>query len=264
MAFVAAFWATYDHGGMSSPVDPTLSDAPEPGQHDHEPHDESIGVRLNALRAAVLGANDGIVSVAGLVMGVAGATTDRQTIFVAGLAGLVAGALSMAAGEYVSVSTQRDTERALIEKESRELEEEPEDELAELAEMYREKGLSKELATQVATQLTAHDALRSHLDVELGIDPDDLTNPWHAAWASMISFTVGALLPLLTIMLFVPSLRIVVTVVAVGLALALTGFVSARTGDSDPRRAILRNVVGGLLAMGVTYAIGTIAGTGLA
>ena len=171
------------------------------GPHDDEPHQEGIGGRLNALRAAVLGANDGIVSVAGIVMGVAGATSHADAIFVAGVAGLVAGALSMAAGEYVSVSTQRDTERALLDKERRELAEEPEEELAELAGIYREKGLSEEIALEVAVQLTAHDALGAHAEAELGIDPDDLTNPWQAAFASMGAFTLGALLPLLTITL---------------------------------------------------------------
>jgi VIT1/CCC1 family predicted Fe2+/Mn2+ transporter len=234
------------------------------GEHADEPHSDSIGGKLNALRAAVLGANDGIVSTAGLVMGVAGATADRQTIFVAGLAGLVAGALSMAAGEYVSVSTQRDTERALIAKETRELAEEPEEELAELAELYRQKGLSEKLAKEVAVELTEHDALRSHLDIELGIDPDALTNPWHAAWASMISFTVGALLPLLTILLFSADLRAIVTLVAVGLALAGTGFFSARVGGSPARPAVTRVVIGGVLAMAVTYAIGAAVGAGMA
>jgi VIT1/CCC1 family predicted Fe2+/Mn2+ transporter len=234
------------------------------GEHAGEPHSDSLGDKLNALRAAVLGANDGIVSTAGLVMGVAGATADRQVILIAGLAGLVAGALSMAVGEYVSVSTQRDTERALIAKETRELSEEPEDELAELAELYRQKGLSEELARQVAVELTAHDALRSHLDIELGIDPDQLTNPWHAAWASMISFTVGALLPLLTITLFSPHLRVAVTLVAVGIALAGTGFLSARFGDAPVRPAVRRVVIGGVLAMAVTYAIGSMIGLGIA
>ena len=129
------------------------------GPHDDEPHQEGIGGRLNALRAAVLGANDGIVSVAGIVMGVAGATSHADAIFVAGVAGLVAGALSMAAGEYVSVSTQRDTERALLDKERRELAEEPEEELAELAALYREKGLSDEIALEVAA--AAHRARRA-------------------------------------------------------------------------------------------------------
>jgi VIT1/CCC1 family predicted Fe2+/Mn2+ transporter len=246
---------------MSSPASQNF---PPMGTHAHEPHSGSVSGKLNSLRAAVLGANDGIVSVAGLVMGVAGATTDRHTIFVAGLAGLVAGALSMATGEYVSVSTQRDTERALIEKETRELAEEPEDELAELAELYRQKGLSEDLARKVATELTGGDALRAHLDIELGIDPDQLTNPWAAARASMVSFTLGAVLPLLTIMLFSPSLRALVTVAVVGLALAGTGLASARIGGAPARPAVLRNVLGGVLAMGITYAVGSLAGTGLA
>ena len=233
------------------------------GPHDDEPHGEGIGGRLNALRAAVLGANDGIVSVAGIVMGVAGATAQMDTIFVAGIAGLVAGALSMAAGEYVSVSTQRDTERALLEKERRELAEEPEEELAELAGIYREKGLSEELALEVAVQLTDRDALAAHAEAELGIDPDDLTNPWQAAFASMAAFTVGALLPLLTITLVPQDARVGVTVVAVTLALALTGWLSASSGDAPRPPAIVRNVVGGLLAMGVTYLIGSLVGLGV-
>jgi len=243
---------------------PATQGFPPMGEHAHEPHASSIGGRLNSLRAAVLGANDGIVSVAGLVMGVAGATTDRHTIFVAGLAGLVAGALSMGTGEYVSVSTQRDTERALIAKETRELVEEPEDELAELAELYRQKGLSEDVARQVALELTAHDALRSHLDIELGINPDELVNPWQAARASVVAFTLGALLPLATILLFSPSLRAIITLAAVGLALAATGFASARIGDAPARPAVTRNVLGGVLAMAITYAVGYLAGTGMA
>ncbi|MCZ4500805.1 MAG: rane protein [Marmoricola sp.] len=230
------------------------------GPHEHEPHHDSTSGLLNWLRAAVLGANDGIVSTAGLVMGVAGATSERHTIFVAGSAGLVAGALSMAAGEYVSVSTQRDTEQALLAKERRELAEDPEDELAELAGIYRDKGLSDELAIKVAEELTAHDALAAHADAELNIDPDDLTSPWQAAVASLISFTLGGALPLLTIMLFGQSARIAATVVAVALALALTGFASARFAEADARRAVVRNVVGGLLAMVVTYLIGGVIG----
>ncbi|HET6168313.1 MAG TPA: VIT family protein [Marmoricola sp.] len=231
------------------------------GPHDDEPHDNGgTSALLNWLRAAVLGANDGIVSVAGLVMGVAGATTDRHTILVAGLAGLVAGALSMAAGEYVSVSTQRDTERALLAKERAELEDEPEEELAELAGLYVAKGLSEDTARQVALELTEHDALAAHAEVELGIDPDALTNPWEAALASMVAFTVGALLPLLTITLIPDGARIWATVGAVVVALALTGFLSARFAEADVRRAIARNVAGGLLAMLVTYVIGDLVG----
>jgi len=231
------------------------------GPHEDEPHETGINNRLNWLRAGVLGANDGIVSTAGLVVGVAGATSDRTAILVAGIAGLAAGALSMGAGEYVSVSTQRDSEHALLDKERRELVEEPEEELAELAGIYVAKGLSEELAMQVAEELTAHDALRAHAEAELGIDPDDLTNPWHAAWASMLSFTVGALLPLLTIVLFAAGLRVPVTVVAVVLALALTGWTSAKFGYGPTGRAVARNVGGGLFAMVVTYAIGAAIGT---
>jgi VIT1/CCC1 family predicted Fe2+/Mn2+ transporter len=233
------------------------------GEHPDEPHTPSVNGLLNRLRAAVLGANDGVVSVAGIVMGFAGATSDRSTIMLGGTAGLVAGALSMAAGEYVSVSSQRDTERALIRKETRELAEEPEEELAELAELYHQKGLSPELAQQVARELTGKDALRAHLDIELGIDPDELTSPWQAAVASMTAFTLGALLPLLTILLLPSGVREVVTLVAVTLALALTGLSSARIGGAPTRPAVLRNVVGGLLAMGVTYLIGSLIGVGV-
>jgi VIT1/CCC1 family predicted Fe2+/Mn2+ transporter len=231
------------------------------GPHLDEPHEDGINSRLNALRAAVLGANDGIVSVAGIVMGVAGATSVTHTIFVGGLAGLVAGALSMAAGEYVSVSTQRDTEQALLAKEAQELRDDPEEELAELAGIYREKGLTEDLALEVARQLTEHDALAAHAEAELGIDPEDLTNPWQAAGASMASFTVGALLPLLTITLIPSAARIGATVAAVVLALVLTGWLSATAGEASRSRAVLRNVVGGLLAMGITYLIGSEVGT---
>jgi len=231
------------------------------GPHAEEPHAEGFYSRLNWLRAAVLGANDGIVSVAGIVVGVAGATGDRTTILVAGVAGLAAGALSMGAGEYVSVSTQRDSELALLAKERRELVEEPAEELAELADIYRGKGLDEALALEVARQLTAHDALGAHAEAELGIDPDNLTSPWSAAWASMVSFTVGALLPLLTITLVVAGARVWVTVAAVTMALAVTGWTSARLGYGPPGRAVARNVAGGLLAMLVTYAIGSLLGT---
>ena len=233
------------------------------GPHDDEPHDESFASRLNWLRAAVLGANAGIVSTAGIVVGVAGATADRSQIVVAGVAGLVAGAMSMAAGEYVSVSTQRDSERALLSKERRELREMPEEELAELAEIYAGKGLEPDLALEVARQLTAHDALGAHAEAELGIDPDELTNPWHAAWASMLSFTLGALLPLLTVLLVPAGARLAVTVGAVLVALALTGWASATLGRSPAGRAVARNVAGGLLAMAVTYGIGSAVGVTL-
>lgn len=233
----------------------------DPGQHPGEPHDGGLNDRMNWLRAGVLGANDGIVSTAGIVLGVAGATTDRTAILVAGVAGLVAGAMSMAAGEYVSVSTQRDSEESLLAKERRELADDPDDELAELADLYMRKGLDRDLALEVARQLTEEDALGAHAEVELGIDPDDLTNPWSAALASMLAFTLGALLPLLTIVLVTQDLRVPVTAVTVAAALALTGWTSARIGQSPPGRAVLRNVAGGLFAMAVTYLVGTALGT---
>ncbi|WP_326602922.1 VIT family protein [Streptomyces sp. NBC_01799] len=231
---------------------------------DTQAHDEShgngLGARLNWLRAAVLGANDGVVSTAGLVVGVAGATDDRGALLTAGLAGLLAGSMSMAAGEYVSVSTQRDSEQAALATERRELQETPEAELAELTGLLEGKGLSREVAREAALQLTERDALRAHAEVELGIDPDDLTNPWHAAGASFLAFTAGALLPLLAIVLPSASLRLVITVLAVLAALALTGWWSARLGDAAVGRAVLRNMGGGAVAMGVTYAAGALLG----
>ena len=223
----------------------------------------SHAARLNSLRAAVLGANDGIVSTAGIVIGVAGATLVPFAILTAGIAGLTAGALSMAVGEYVSVSAQRDTEKALLDKERRELAEMPEEELAELAGLYEAKGLDSELALQVATQLHAHDALAAHAETELGIDPDELTSPWVAAVSSAVSFTVGSILPLAAIMLAPTSLKVIITVAAVAAALVLTGFLSARAGGTSHGRSIMRNVAGGLLAMAVTYGIGRLVGHSL-
>lgn len=235
---------------------------------DEEPqhfHDEigEVGARLNWLRAAVLGANDGIVSTAGVVMGVAGATDDSGAIVIAGIAALTAGALSMGAGEYVSVSTQRDSEKAILDLEAKELRQMPQTEEAELARMWEDKGLSAETAAQVARELTEHDALTAHAEIEFGIDPENLTNPWHAAWASMLAFTAGALLPLLVVAFVPDAVRVLVTVLSVAAALALTGFVSARIGLSPRLPAVVRNVGGGLLAMGVTYLIGMAAGTSL-
>lgn len=227
-----------------------------PTEH-HEPHDPGLASRLNWLRAGVLGANDGIVSTAAIVLGVAGATDNRGSIILSGLVGMMAGAMSMATGEYVSVSTQRDTEKAVLDRERRELAETPEEELDELAGLYEAKGIEPRLARKVAVQLTAKDALRAHAEAELGLDPDDLTNPWHAAGASFLAFLVGALIPLLGV---VVSPSAWVTVVAVALALAVTGSVSARLGSAPVLRAVLRNIAGGLLAMGVTYLLGSLAG----
>jgi vacuolar iron transporter family protein len=236
---------------------PARAGLPDPAP---EPHAIGLQARLNWLRAGVLGANDGIISTAGVVVGVAAATRDATSILVAGVASLVAGAVSMALGEYVSVSSQRDTERALIALERRELLEDPEGELAELAEIYRRKGLTAQTAQQVALELTANDAVAAHVEAELGLDPDERTNPWHAAVASAIAFTVGALLPLLAVVLAPPAVRVPVTMVAVVVALALTGSLSARLGRAGRLRAVVRLIVGGALAMGITFGIGALLG----
>jgi VIT1/CCC1 family predicted Fe2+/Mn2+ transporter len=228
-------------------------------EHEHG-ETEGLSNRLNWLRAGVLGANDGIVSVAGIVMGVAGATDHRPTILIAGIAALVAGALSMAAGEYVSVSTQRDAELALVEAEKHDLKRMPDEELRHLITMLEERGMSSETATTAAHELTEWNALRVHSYLEFGIDVNDVSNPWSAALASMVSFTVGALLPMLTILLPSPQ-RFYVTVLAVLVALAITGWTSATLGFANWRRAVIRNVAGGAFAMGITYLIGTLLGT---
>ncbi len=219
---------------------------------------------MNWLRAAVLGANDGVVSVAGLVVGVAGATAARGPIFTAGLAGLVAGAVSMALGEYVSVSSQRDSERAQLAKERHELRDTPEGELAELTAIYEAKGLRPRTAAQVARELTEHDAFTAHAEAELKINPAELTNPWHAAAASAGAFVAGALLPLVAILLPPAAWRVPVTFVAVLIALGLAGALGARIGGSRVRRAVLRVIVGGAAGLAFTYGVGHLFGTAVA
>jgi VIT1/CCC1 family predicted Fe2+/Mn2+ transporter len=230
------------------------------GRHRSEPHAGELSERLNWLRAGVLGANDGVVSTAGIVVGVAGATSSLNTILTAGLAGLVSGSLSMAGGEYVSVSTQRDTEQAAINLERWELDHLPEQEERELVGLYQERGLSQELAHQVARELTEHNALQAHVEAELRIDPDVLTSPWQAAGASMISFAVGGLIPFVAITFPSETWRILVCVAAVVAGLFFTGYISARLGRSESGPAIIRNVGVGVLTMGITYVVGRIFG----
>lgn len=237
------------------------SGAAIPGQHPEEPHREGLAKRLNWLRAGVLGANDGIVSVAAVAVGVASATPQLAPLITAGLAALVGGAISMALGEYVSVSSQRDSEHALIAKESRELAEMPEAELEELTGLYEARGLSRTTARQVAVELTEHDALSAHLSAELGIDQNDVVSPWHAALASAVAFTIGGILPLVPILLLPAAIRIPVTFVAVLVALAVTGWVAAFIGGSQRGRATLRVVIGGALALAATFVIGALLGT---
>ncbi|ALE91987.1 hypothetical protein AOC05_05985 [Arthrobacter alpinus] len=230
------------------------------GSHSNEPHTANIAGRLNWLRAGVLGANDGIVSVAATVVGVAGVTNAPTPILVAGIAALVGGAVSMALGEYVSVSSQRDSQRALVEKERQELADDPDAELLELTGLYRAKGLSDETAKQVALELTAHDALGAHLSAELNITEHDHADPWQAAYASAAAFTIGAILPLIAILLPPAEWRIPVTFAAVLLALALTGTLSAAIGGSSKTTSATRLVVGGALALAATYGIGRLLG----
>ncbi len=232
-----------------------------PQMHPGEAHRPGIAGKLNWLRAGVLGANDGIVSVAAIVVGVAGATSATPAIVAAGAAGLVGGALSMALGEYISVSSSKDTTTALIAKERQELDDSPDEELAELSGLYEARGLTPATARQVALELTARDPLRAHLEVELNIDPDDVAGPWQAAGASALAFTVGALLPLLAILLPPAEVRIPITFAAVLIALVLTGGLSARVGGVPMTRPIVRVVVGGALALAATFLIGTLLGT---
>lgn len=225
---------------------------------------QSMAAKLNWLRAGVLGANDGIVSTAGLVMGVAGATSDSGAILIAGVAGLVAGSISMAGGEYTSVSAQKDSEKAALAKERQELLDQPELELRELTWFYEQKGLSLELATKVAEELTAKDALKAHAEAELGIDSEQHASPTQAALASFVAFAGGSLLPLVAVSGPWVDVRIPVTVGAVILSLAITGFVGAKIGGAKSGRAIIRNVVVSLLTMGITYGIGGLVGTSMA
>jgi VIT1/CCC1 family predicted Fe2+/Mn2+ transporter len=218
---------------------------------------------LNWLRAAVLGANDGVVSTAAIIFGVAGASASHATVVLAGIAAIAAGALSMAAGEYVSVSTQRDIERAELAREKRDLEEDPERELAVLARLFEQRGVEPPLAKDVARQMTAKDALSVHARAELGIDPEAVTNPWAAAGSSFVAFVIGGLVPIVAMLLSPQTMEIAVAGVAVVLAMALTGVVSAKLGRFPVVPSVIRNVAGGLLAMGVTFGVGRIAGTQL-
>ncbi|MDN6486958.1 MAG: VIT family protein [Ancrocorticia sp.] len=221
----------------------------------------SIQSKLNWLRAGVLGANDGIVSTAGLVVGVSGAALTGNALLAAGVAGMIAGALSMAAGEYVSVSTQRDTERAALHAKRIALSEDPDGELEVLTGRIEASGVKPELARRVAVQLSARDALAAHARWDLGINPYEIVNPWHAAFASLISFILGAIIPLGAIVLSPAAIAVPLTVIAVTISLAITGSVSAHLGGAPKQRATIRNICGGLLAMGVTYIIGTAVGS---
>lgn len=225
-------------------------------------HTKMSNAQLNRLRAAVLGANDGIVSVSSIILGVAGATSSRGAIFTAGMAGLVAGALSMGVGEYVSVGSQRDTEDAYIAIEKQRLRTNPEEEFKELEAAYRAKGMTAATAHKVAAELTASDPIKAHIDAELNLDEADLNSPVQAAVASLISFTAGGLIPLLAVLSVSGHMaRIYVTFIAVLVALSITGYMSATVGKASRKRSIIRIVLGGALAMVTTYLIGHAFGT---
>jgi len=224
-------------------------------------HSETHRVGVGGwLRAAVLGANDGVVSIASLVVGVAAADASTGAILTAGMAGLVGGALSMAAGEYVSVSSQRDVEEADLDRERHELSEAPEHELDELTGLLVAKGLSPETAQSAARELTEHDALAAHASEELGLQLDGLARPMQAAVVSAIAFALGAALPLLAIGLSPAATRMWITAAATMTALAGLGTWSARLGGAPVARAVRRVVLGGALAMGLTAVIGYLFG----
>ncbi len=225
----------------------------------------SMAAKLNWLRAGVLGANDGIMSTSGLILGVAASPgVSSTTIVIAGVAAVVAGSISMAGGEYTSVSAQKDSEKAALVVERKELAENPEGKLRELAWFYELKGISPTLAIKVAEELTAKDALKAHAEAELGIDSDHHVSPIQAALSSFIAFAVGGMLPLLAVAGPWIDFRIQATVASVVIALFLTGFVGAKIGGAKPVAGIVRNLVVSLLTMGVTYVIGHLVGTNLA
>lgn len=223
-----------------------------------------LSERLNWLRAGVLGANDGIVSVAAVVVGVAAASDLVHPVLLAGVAALVAGMLSMALGEFVSVSSAADTQRTIISALRSQLGRDPEAAVAQLRDAYVARGLSLATAEQVARELTAHDPVNAHLSARYHLDEDEVVSPTQAALASGLAFLAGALLPLATILLTPVEWRIPVTFVAVLVALGLTGGIGARLGEASVTRAVVRVVLGGLLALGATWLVGSLLGVAAA
>ena len=211
----------------------------------------------------MLGANDGIVSTAALLLGVAAADSGRDAILTAGIAGLVAGAISMALGEYVSVASQRDSERSDIAKETLELETQHEHELEELVGIYQARGLSRPLAEQVAAELTAHDALGTHLRDELGISRDDLARPLQAAGSSAAAFAVGAGIPLIAAAVAGDGPRMAAIVVVSILSLGVLGYTGARLGGAPAPRPMARVLIGGIAAMAATIVVGSLFGAAI-
>ena len=234
---------------------PSLGRSRRPGGRSHH-FEEHAGHRAAWLRAAVLGANDGLLSTASLLVGVAAASADRSMLMATGVAALVAGAGSMAIGEYSSVSSQRDAERADLETEAEELRTVPRAELAELTGIYQRRGLEPDLARQVAEALSEHDALTAHARDELGIDPDALARPLEASVVSAGSFSVGALIPIVVVLIVGASIRVPAVIISALIGLATLGAVGARLGGAPPLRPALRVLLGGAAAMAISWAVG--------
>lgn len=245
---------------------PDFTAAQPEGQAQPETHKESsnrLNSRLNWLRAGVLGANDGIVSVSALILGVIATGVGHGAILASGIAATVAGAISMALGEFVSVSAQRDSERMVMERERLELLHTPEEERHEIAKILSDYGMSEETALRAATEIGHNDPFPAHLRIEYGIDAQDLTSPWHAAFSSAAAFTLGAILPLLMVVI-APQGNSTVGVIAVSsitiIALAVTGYLSAAIAGTSRMRSVLRLVIGGTLGLALTYVAGALFG----
>lgn len=220
--------------------------------------DKNFAERLNILRAGVLGANDGIISIAGVVIGVASATSNIWFILISALSAIFAGAFSMAGGEYVSVSTQKDTEEAAVAKEQALLDRSPESARESLYQTFLSQGDCETEAEVKVNQAFSKNPIKVLVEEKYGVDMEEITNPWHAAVSSFLSFSVGSLPPTLTILLFPDPYRIPITAVAVALTLILTGYVSAKLGKAPVKQAMLRNLAVGLLTMLVTYVVGQV------
>lgn len=216
----------------------------------------SLARRINILRASVMGANDGIISVAGIVIGVAAATSNSYAILIAGLSGALAGTISMAMGEYVSVSTQKDSQRMALIEEKERLDEDYQSEYDFVKQKYLDQGIAPALATQATNELMAKDALGTVVLERHGFNLHEFTSPYAAAIASMISFPLGSILPMVAVMITPAATRIWATVVAVLIALCITGYAAAVLGDAERGKSVVRNVVAGLLTMAVTFVIG--------
>ncbi|MEC5141576.1 VIT family protein [Pediococcus pentosaceus] len=218
----------------------------------------TLAQKINIIRASVMGANDGILSVAGIVLGVAGATTNSFAIFISGISGMLAGTVSMAMGEYVSVNSQKDSQENAVNVQRQALKDDYQKELDFVAEKYANDGIPTDLAQKAASEMMEKDALLTTVRERYGFDMNNFTSPYMAAISSMISFLLGSLLPLLTITFAKHSIRVPLTVISVAIALAVTGYAAAVIGKAVRRRAVLRNVLAGLITMAMTYLIGSL------